>query len=925
MRIGWGDHWRIHYEHAARLHKNEDYRKKISDGRNKFWSNIENRDLYAKRMSERNHKNWQDPEYRGKMRKLLSEVNKEYIKNHPEKRVELSERATHTLKRLWKDPTYRKLFNEKIVASNKKRISNNTGRVKFLKICRAVLEEHRTVTQELYEQKRNALYRYGSATTWEKGIEKYYDNKQAILMQTLIKNHTVKKVEFLGQKKDVYDLTIDGTHNFALAAGIFVHNSIDGDAAAAMRYTEARMTKITAEMMRDIDKDTVDFIDNYDGTRKEPKVLPSALPQLLLNGSLGIAVGMATNIAPHNLKEVVDAAIHLIDKPKATIEDLTHFIKGPDFPTGGLIFNEKEIQQAYATGRGGIVTRGEAEIVEKKQGAFQILVTSIPYQVSKAELITKMADLVHEKKLEGIRDIRDESDRDGLTIAIDLSRDAFPQKVLNALYKHTDLEKTFHFNMIALIDGIQPQLLSVKSILEHFIKHREVVVLRRTKFDLARAEDRAHILEGLTKALDHIDAVIQTIKKSADKEVAHARLMEKFKLSDKQATAILEMRLQTLAGLERQKIEDELKEKQKLIKYLLSLLKDPQKMREVIKEELAAIKEKYGDERKTKVISRAIKSFSAEDLIPNKPAFIILTKGGYVKRVDPQEYRGQNRGGKGISAMSMKEEDLIDTAVSGNTHDDLLFFTNTGKVYKTKSYEIPEGKRTTKGKSVVNFLALGPSETITSMIPITKEEKKKNFFLLMVTESGIIKKVESAHFDDVRRSGIIALKLKKNDTLRWVRLTEKNDHILLASKKGISVRFRESDVRPMGRTAGGVRAIRLRQGDTLVGADVLQSGEKEASFFVISEKGYGKKTPIQEYRMQKRGGSGIKTMNVTAKTGALMDAKIITDETELIAISRKGQIIRTNIDQVPKLGRSTQGVRLMKLDGADSIASITLL
>ncbi|MDP2676689.1 MAG: DNA gyrase subunit A [bacterium] len=709
---------------------------------------------------------------------------------------------------------------------------------------------------------------------------------------------------------------VDGQGNFG---------SIDGDSAAAMRYTEARMTKITSEMMRDIEKNTVDFIDNYDGTRKEPKVLPASLPQLLLNGSLGIAVGMATNIAPHNLKEVVDATILLIDKPKSTIEDLTHFIKGPDFPTGGLIFNEKEIQQAYATGRGGIVTRGEAEIVEKKQGTFQILITSIPYQVSKAELVTKMADLVHEKKLEGIRDIRDESDRDGLTIAIDLSRDAFPQKVLNTLYKHTDLEKTFHFNMIALVDGIQPQLLSVKSILEHFINHRKVVVERRTKFDLARAEDRAHILEGLKKALDHIDAIIQTIKKSPDKEIAHERLMIKFKLSDKQATAILEMRLQTLAGLERQKIENELKEKQTLIKHLKALLKDPQKMLDVIKEELTAIKGAYGDERKTKIVSRAVKSFSAEDLIPNKPSFTILTKGGYIKRIDPQEYKGQKRGGKGISAMSMKEEDIIDTVISGNTHDDLLFFTTTGKVYKTKAYEIPEGKRTTKGKSVVNFLALAPSETITSIISIAKKEKERGFFLLMVTESGIIKKVESAHFDDVRRSGIIALKLQKNDTLRWVRLTEKNDHVLLATRKGIAIRFRESDVRPMGRAATGVRAMKLRQGDALVGADVLKAGEKSASFFVISEKGFGKKTQVSEYRMQKRGGSGIKTMNVTAKTGALMDAKIITEQTELIAISRKGQIIRTEVQQVPALGRSTQGVRLMKLDGQDSIASITLL
>ncbi|MBI4114319.1 MAG: DNA gyrase subunit A [Candidatus Niyogibacteria bacterium] len=710
---------------------------------------------------------------------------------------------------------------------------------------------------------------------------------------------------------------VDGQGNFG---------SIDGDSAAAMRYTEARMTKIASEMLRDIEKDTVDFTDNYDGTKKEPTVLPASIPQLLLNGSLGIAVGMATNIPPHNLSEVIDATIHLIDQPKAGIDELTQYVKGPDFPTGGILFNIKDIRQAYATGRGGIVTRGEAEIVEKKQGQFQIIITSIPYYVSKAELITKIAELVHDKKLQGVRDVRDESDREGLTIAIDLSRDAFPQKILNALYQHTDLEKSFHFNMVALVDGIQPQLLSLKSIIEYFIKHRKVVVRRRTTFDLARAEERSHILEGLKKALDHIDRVIATIKKSPDKETAHKNLITNFTLSEKQATAILEMRLQTLAGLERQKIDDELKEKQKLMKHLQSLLADPKKMMGAIKEELIAVKEKYGDERKTKVVARAAKSFSAEDLIPDKPSFLILTNGGYIKRTSPQEYRGQKRGGKGISVMTMKEEDVIDTLIAGNTHDDLLFFTNTGKVYKTKAYEIPEGKRTNKGKSIVNFLTLAPHEHITSMLTIPKTKKEQSLSFIMVTENGIIKKVEAEHFDDVRRSGIIALKLKKNDTLRWVRLAEKNDHIILTTKKGLAIRFQERDARAMGRTAAGVRALRLKKDDRLVGADVVRQGEKQAWLLVISEKGYGKKTRLKEYRTQKRGGSGIKTINVTAKTGALMDARVINEENlEMVSLSRKGQIIRIAQNQVPELGRSTQGVRLMKLADGDSIASITLL
>lgn len=710
---------------------------------------------------------------------------------------------------------------------------------------------------------------------------------------------------------------VDGQGNFG---------SIDGDAAAAMRYTEARLTKITEELLKDIEKDTVNFRDNYDNTRKEPIVLPAAVPQLLLNGSLGIAVGMATNIPPHNLKEVVEAVVHLIDHPKAGTEDLTKYIKGPDFPTGGLIFNTKDIHQAYATGRGGVLNRGESEIVEKKPGQFQILISSIPYQVSKAELITKIADLVHEKKLDGIRDIRDESDREGLQIAIDLSRDAHPQKVLNALYKHTDLERTFHFNMLALVDGIQPRLLSLKSILEHFIEHRRIVTERRSKFDLARAEDRAHILEGLKKALDHIDAIINTIKKSADRTQAHERLMAKFKFSDKQTSAILDMRLSALAGMERQKIEDELKEKLELIKHLKDLLKDPRKMMEVVKSELEEIKEKYADDRKTKVISGAAQSISVEDLVPEKETFMILTLGGYVKRVNPDEYRTQRRGGKGITAMNMREEDVIDTFVSANTHDDLLFFTSTGKAFQTKMYEIPEGKRVTKGKSIVNFLNLSPDEKITSVLPIPKSKKDTSSYLMMITKNGIIKKVEMALFADVRRSGIIALKLQKGDELRWVKLANKGSHVILATQNGQAIRFKESDVRPMGRTAGGVKAMRFSKTDKLVGADLVKADDKNAELLVMSEHGFGKKTPIKAYRQQKRGGSGIKTMKITPKTGPLVSTRIINHEKEeLIAVSKKGLVIRTMITQIPELGRQTQGVRLMKLEEKDAIASITLL
>ncbi|MCH7883239.1 DNA gyrase subunit A [Patescibacteria group bacterium] len=710
---------------------------------------------------------------------------------------------------------------------------------------------------------------------------------------------------------------IDGQGNFG---------SLDGDSAAAMRYTEARMTPLSSPMLRDIEKDTVDFVSNYDGTQKEPTVLPATVPQLLLNGSLGIAVGMATNIPPHNLGEVIDATIHLMKHPAAATEDLVKFVQGPDFPTAGLIFNKHDIHQAYATGRGGVVNRGEVEIVEKKQKQFQILIHSIPYQVNKAELIIKIADLVREKKIEGIRDVRDESDKDGLRIAIDLKNDAVSQKILNRLYKHTDLEKTFHFNMLALIGGIQPQVLSLKGILENFISHRRIIVERRTRFDLKKAEERVHILEGLKKALDHIDAVIKTIRSSSDRASAHQNLMKKFSLSGLQAGAILDMRLATLAGLERQKITDELSEKQKLIAGLKALLADSKKILDVISEELSEIKKKYGDARRTKVIAHRAATINAEDLVPEEETVMVLTKSGYIKRVNPEEYRAQRRGGRGLVGTDMKEEDVVSVFLSGNTHDDLLFFSSAGKVYQTKLYDVPEGKRTSKGKSIANLLPLASDEVITSVLAFPKAKKNEKLFLLMTTARGIIKKVEPSHFGDVRRSGIIALRLQKGDTLRWVRIAAAGDHIILATKQGKAIRFKESDIRPMGRTAAGVSAMRISKADELIGADVIASGEKNAYLLVMSENGFGKKTNVKHYRLQRRGGVGIKTAKVISKTGPLVSAKIISPEfEELIAISQKGKVIRIALASIPELSRSTQGVRVMRLGDKDFIASLTCL
>lgn len=703
--------------------------------------------------------------------------------------------------------------------------------------------------------------------------------------------------------------------------------SIDGDAPAAERYTEARMSAIAAEMLRDIEKETVSFRPNYDGVHQEPTVLPAAIPQLLLNGSLGIAVGMATNIPPHNLTEILNAVVLLIDRPKATVEDLAAIVRGPDFPTGGLIFNKADIQRAYATGRGGVVNRGETEIVEHKGGNFQILIHSIPYLVNKSELIIQIAELVRGKKIEGIRDIRDESDKEGLRIAIDLKTDAFPQKILNVLYKHTDLERTFHFNMIALVDGIQPQLLSLKQMLEYFIAHRQNVVTRRTAFDLKKAEERAHILEGLKKALDHIDAVIKTIKASRDKEAAHAALMNKFSLSERQAQAILEMRLQTLAGLERQKIENELAEKRKLVAELKALLKDPKKILITIKKELLDINAAYGDPRKTTVVPTAVKAFKQEDLIPDRETVFFLTQGGYVKRVNPDEYRAQHRGGKGIIGVTTKEEDTVSALLFARTHDNLLFFTNRGKVYQLRMYEIPEEKRTAKGKSIVNFIALAAEERVTSVLAVPKKKNGEKSFLLMLTKNGIIKKVDAALFADVRRSGIIAINLKKGDVLGWARIGKPKDNVMIVTRNGQAIRFKESDARAMGRNAAGVSAMRIAKGDEVVGIDVANMAQhKEAAMLVLSEHGFGKKTALRQYRLQRRGGSGVKTMRLTAKTGKLVSAHIVTPAfEEIIATSRKGQTIRTPLSGIPVLGRQTQGVRIMNVAKEDQIASLICL
>jgi len=704
--------------------------------------------------------------------------------------------------------------------------------------------------------------------------------------------------------------------------------SVDGDAPAAMRYTEARLTKVAEAILVDIEKETVELGGNYDNTRVEPKCLPAKVPNLLLNGTMGIAVGMATSIPPHNLGELVDAIVYLSEHPEADTKELMKFIPGPDFPTGGIIYDRKAIEEAYSTGRGSVTMRAVADIEERKAGSYQIVITEIPYQVNKSNLVSKIADLVVEKKVEGIRDLRDESDREGMRIVIELKNDAAPQKILNQLYQYTELQKNFYFNMIALVDGIQPQTLSLKEMLSAYIDHRIIIVRKRTEFDLKKAEERAHILEGLAKALNAIDKVIATIKKSKDKEDAKKNLIKQFKLTEIQTNAILEMRLQTLAALERHKIEDELKEKKKIIAELQGILKSQKKITDIVRKEALEMKLAFPDGRKTKAIASGLKDFHEEDLIPQEDVIITLTKDGYIKRLPATTFKAQRRGGKGLIGIDLKEEDQIYKIIFADTHDNVLFFTDRGRAFQTKVYDIPIASRTAKGKSIYTFLTIPGTEKISAIVTYGNEEKSSGF-LVMTTEKGIIKKTPLLGFENVRKSGIIALKLKNDDSLRWVKRSSGADEVILVTKNGQSIRFKEKDVRSMGRAASGIKAMRLKKDDVIAGLDIIEKEKQSAGkdrLIVVMAHGYGKQTPIKEYKTQKRGGGGIKTANVTPKTGTVIDAQIIDDKNEeIIAFSSKGQVIRTKLSTVRIAGRATQGVKIMNLDKGDSLSGIVCL
>ena len=746
---------------------------------------------------------------------------------------------------------------------------------------------------------------------------------------------TVKSARIVGEvmgkyhphgDSSIYDAMVNLAQSwkmrYTLVEGQGNFGSMDGDEPAASRYTEARMDKVGSELLSDIDKNTVDFRDNFDGTEKEPVVLPSALPNILLNGQMGIAVGMATNIPPHNLREVVDATVAQIDNPDITLDELMQYVKGPDFPTGAEVYGGEPMRRAYETGRGSVTIRAVANIEERKNGRFNIVITEVPYGMSKEGFVDKVRELVLAKKLDHIADARDESARGKIRIVVELKKDAFPKKILNQLYKMTGLQTTFHYNVLALVDGIQPKVMGLKEILAEFIKHRQKVIRRRTEFDLNKAKERAHILEGLKIALDHIDEVIKTIRESYDD--ADKRLMERFGLSEVQAAAILAMQLRRLQGLERDKIENELKELHELIKKLEAILADENEVLRVVKEELIAARDKFGDDRRSKIINHELGKFVEEDLIPDEESVVLLTAQGYVKRVLQSDFKKQNRGGKGRRGMTTKEEDVIDTIITANSHDFLLFFTSQGRVFRIKAYEIPQSSLIAKGTAAVNLLSMHPDEKITAVIK-QGSEAGENGFLFMATTKGTIKKTALKDYENIRTNGLITIKLDDGDELRWVRGTTGENDIIISTSAGQAVRFNEKEVRPMGRAARGVRGVRLRPNDTVVGMDVVSDPDNQ-KLIVMATKGYGKMTAATDFPPHKRGGVGVKVAAVTAKTGPIAAVHTLDPAAkEIIMMSTSGQAIRVAVKDIPTLGRATQGVRVMKLNDGDFVASIGII
>ncbi|MCK5149832.1 hypothetical protein KAJ87_02810 [Candidatus Pacearchaeota archaeon] len=910
-RMHWKEHWQTHYNFTSMKHKTDpEYRKKLAEGRKKFWDNQKNREDYSKRMTERNLKNWKKKNYREKMIVTLSEVNKKYLKEHPERIEEIRKTASITMKRMWTIPKYRKLFNEKIIAVNKKRKTNLTGRKKFITICNYLKNNCLLLNEQNYEEVREKIFKIKSFTSWGLGIKKYFNNDLNLLLCEINQNHKIVKTEFLNESADVYDLTIDKTHNFALASGVFVHNSVDGDPAAAYRYTEAKLMPISSELIQDIDKETVKFSPNFDNSLKEPELLPGKLPTLMLNGATGIAVGMATNIPPHNLREVCDAIISYVKKPEITIEELCEIVTGPDFPTGGMV--QGDMVELYKTGRGRLILRGKvsSETVHKKE---VVVITEIPYMLNKSTLVTQIAGLIQNKKIKNISDLRDESSKGKIRVVIELKKGINPNFVINSLYKYTRLQDSFNVNFLALVGG-QPKVLTLKDVVEEYVKYRKKIITLRTKFELKKAKERQEIVEGLLIALKDIDEVINLIKKSKGKVEAMEGLINKFKLTKKQAEAVLEIKLQQLTSLEVDKLKKEAEELKKKIADLEKILGDIKEVLKIIVREVNDLRSKYGDPRKTNVLKR-ISEISEKDLIQKKEVVVTITDKGYCKRMDVQTYKEQRRGGRGVIGSNLTTGDFVKQIITCSTHDYLMFFTSRGRVLWLKAYDIPESERYSKGKAIINLLNL-KNEKVTNVISVNKFDG----YLFMATKKGQVKKIALSNFSKPRASGIRAINLPQDnsDVLIGVGLLDKNQEVFLATKKGKAIRFDNEKVRSMGRASYGVTGIKFGKDDEVVSLEILDT----EAILTITKKGYGKRTTVNDYRKTARAGKGVLNLKVSEKTGEVVTTVSVNKEDNIIITTAKGMVIRTSLKNIRVMGRAAQGVRIVKLQQGDFVTDL---
>ncbi|MFV9506645.1 MAG: DNA gyrase subunit A [Oscillochloridaceae bacterium umkhey_bin13] len=887
-------------EGARRLWIDPDYRARFAPDHHRrmaqrLWANPAMRHMHRAKLARQ----WADPQFRQAQSAAVRASNARRIAANPTMMNELASRSAESLREKWADQTYARQVMRTKVAGYVARLMAQFG--------------PEAVTPALYDAQRNANWIPKSTK-----LGSYFNSFDEALQVAATHNHRVVSMRWLDERVDVYDITVDEHHNFMLANGCVVHNSVDGDPPAAMRYTEARLSAIAEELLFDIDKDTVDFRDNFDSSYREPAVLPAMLPNLLLNGAAGIAVGMATNIPPHNLNELCDAITYLIDNPEATVEELIKIVPGPDFPTAASILGTEGILAAYSTGRGQITLRAKAHIEEANRGAFNIVVTELPYQVNKARLQERIAELVKDKKIEGVRDVRDESDRTGMRLVILLKQDAQPKKVLNALYKHTQMQTTFGINMLALVEnGRQPKVLTLKRMLQEYIAHRQEVIRRRTEFDLAKAKARAHILEGLKIALDNIDAIIRTIRESRTTESARNNLMRNFTLTEIQANAILEMQLRRLAALERKKIEDEYNEVIKLIAELEDILANPRKVLHLIKTDLAHLKQKYGDERRTRIVPDVSGEVSDEDLIPDIRVLITFTDRGYIKRQAADTYRTQRRGGRGIQSHKTKGEDLVRHLLNCSSLENLLFFTDRGKVYQLKAHEVPDSSRTAKGLPLVNLISLEPGEQVTSMLAVPDFNGE---YLVMATHRGKIKRTALREYSQVRSNGLIAIGLEEGDRLGWVQVSHGQEDILMTTVRGQTARFRQSEVRPMGRPATGVNGINLGEDDRVISMQLVRP---DHDLLVVTARGMGKRTSLDEYPTKGRATGGVITIKLR-QGDEIAGAEIVTDRSLLTFISTGGVLMRTSADEISRLGRITQGVIAVNLDAGDRIAALSV-